>query len=352
MHIDPNENTEETGDEALDPIAEMQKGVAEANAAEAPMPEVNPEPKADDVKPDAPAPDAPADKPADASAEDAEAKKALDAEMDAFQLKKAARERFTSMAEEIAGFRPMKEALDAAGIKDISDIPRIAERASAADSFEQALIDTGAPPEDFAKAMDVLKKLNSGDMAQAAAGWDEMATIMRQWAPLLGKSFDGVDPFDGHDDIKLMYDTGQIPREAAIELAKARTIQKFNQERMESASQAERQQQEFTKQEAAANEGLNELGAKLFASDPQYKQKFPILQPLVASIKATLPPSEWVRATQTAYAQIKAIAPAPTATMAPSNPIRPPSMRPAVIPETDDPIEAMKMGIAAANGQL
>lgn len=325
-----------------DPIAAMQKGIAQANEEDAAplMPDVNPEPKADDPPPpsDEPAPDItppPADEPAE-----------LDKEMDALGLKAKARERFASMAGEIAEFRPLREALKAAGVTDVSMLPEVIDKAKRADEFYAAVADTKAPPQEFAKSMDILKRFNSGDVTQINSAYDELLEVMRQWAPVLGRTVDGIDPFAAEPDLKQMVEDGAITQELALEVVKSRTAEKLAAAQAQTHTAEQQAQAEAEAEEQTARARLNELGAHLYKTDAQYKEKFAFLKPIVDGIMESLPPRAWPEAVAKAYGKIQ-LPPPPV--VKPPNPARPQGQRPAVVPETNDPLEAMRYGIEQAN---
>lgn len=336
--IEDVDNTPEPTENEL-ALEAMQKGLAEATEDDEPiMPEVNDEPKADDkpeVKPDEPKP------------EDVEAKAkedALNKEMDELGLKARSRERFQKLSHENAELRPIRDALDAAGIKDLNDIPRLVERASAADSFEQALVDTGAPPEDFGKAMDVLRKLNSGDMKQANEAYDALLDTLKEWSPLLGRSVTGIDPLT--PELREAVELGEMTEAHAIELSQVRTRDRLVQQHNEVNSQ----NQNALMVEKTARADLTAWDVSM-RGDEQFLAKRNLLMPFVQGIMNDFPPEQWVRKTQEAYARLpnqviaKPVVPE-------HRPMRPTGSKTRVIPQTNDPYEAMLNGIKAANNEV
>lgn len=343
------DNVEPTEVVELDPIQGMRESI-EATVDEdtiIPLPEVEPKQENEPVVEPVAEPVVDETKPTEPVVDD---KEAVNKEMDELGIKSnRSRERFTAMSEQIATFAPIKEALENAGVKDIETVNRLVERASAADSYETAIIETGATPDDFGKAMSVLGKLSSGSMEQANSAFDDMVDTLKTLAPILGRKLDFIDPLA--PELREAVDMGEISEQNAIELTKSRMAQTLQQQK----EQETLQQTQSQTVETTARSNLTQLGGYLEQNDPTYKQKFPILSGMVKTIMETLPPDRWVEATQLAYKNIPNI-PTPPPVVAPTptaNPIRPNVVRPAtMIPEGVSGIEAMRLGIRAANGEI
>jgi len=333
-----------------DPVVEeptleegMRKAIEEAEPEQAEMPLPNPEPKEE-----APVEPVAESEPVAETPEQLEekAKAELEAEMDSLGIKaQRSRERFTHLTKENSELRPYKEALESIGVSDLTQLPVLVERAKAADTFEQALQDAGTP-EDFGMAMDVLRKLNSGDMKLANEAYDAMFEQLRQLSPILGRSLEGIDPLT--PELREMVDDGSITEEIAIELNAKRKREELAQQ---STQQAQTVNQ-ATQAEQVARSELTNLGNAFAAQDPHYLEKQAILIPMVESFIQHLPPEKWVEATKNAYLKIPN--PAPKAPPPPpvQNPIRPRTPPSAIIPEGLSALEAMQLGIRAANGEL
>lgn len=347
IKTDPNEPTETNPDEPQETAAEaMMRGIAEAEGAPAIdeptadiMPPVNEEPKAADPPPTEAEP-----KPAETPAPDA----ALEAEMDKMGLKARSRERFAAITRENNELKPFKEALEAAGVKDAADIPAIIARAEAGTVFENAIQATGAPPAEFSQALNVLADMNSGDPVRQARGFDELTNVLKFWAPILGKTVDGVDPLAGHPELAEAVDNGEITMANATELARVRTVERLLNERREQQTRQQSEQVTGEQVETQARTDLTALGKQLEAQDPHYAAKFPALKAALVSIMENAPPERWVSAAVSAYRNL----PTPAAAPAPAHrPLRPASPQTSIVPQFDDPLKAMMAGLASASGR-
>lgn len=298
-----------------------------------------PAPKADEGKGDEPAPDSlepdagadgkpPADeKPGDAGKDgkpddkpkDGEEPKppekdeATEKEIADRGLKGDTAERFREMAGKIRDMAPMKEALEAAGVKSLDDVPLLVKRAEGFDGLTKMIQDTGADSEQFGKTLGYLEVINlaaRGDKAAGERAWEMYMSEGRELAALLGKELPGVhDPLEAHADLKEEVEKGDLTRARAIEMAQARASESRRAE-------AERAQAEQAAQQDARAQGIasiNALDKNWIASDPHYSVKRPILGQMVAEIKAAYPASEWAAKTQRAYESLAALQSQPAA---------------------------------------
>lgn len=352
MNTDPDDVVVEQTIEQ-EAMAAFDKAIEETNAAEvaevAPVDEVKP---VDEVAPvEAKTVDGSVDTTAEAAKPEAvKPDDETTKEITALGLKGKSSERFQQMAGEIKTFAPIKEALEKAGIKDVAEIPHIIERAKVADQWEEMAVSTNATPEQMGMAFDYLKYANaavSGDVKAAEKCYEYMAEEMKVWAKMLGKDVPGVvDPLEGQDDLLKAVDEGEITRAYALQIAANRTQGTFTAQRDE-------QLQQRTESEQLFNQGtssLNELGDVLEKADPHYQAKLAYFVPIVKTIRETCHPSEWAKRSRDAYLSIPDPAPAPVARVSTPTPIRPGGLAPGLTPVTDDPYEAMELGIAAANG--
>lgn len=338
-------------DEALAPPAEAAEPVA---AAEPAKPSEPAEPAA------APVPGTPGAAAAELAA--AEAAKAApdettEAEIKALGLKEGkSSDRFREMAGEIKALAPVKEALEKAGIKDVAQLPELVQHAKDYSELIGMVQDTGATPQQYGMTLDYLKVINaanSGDRAAAERAYEMVSGELAALAKLIGKEVPGLhDPLAEHPDLVQQINMGEISRPAALELASLRQAHAMDDGRR----QIEIQRSTAHTEQQRGVEGLNALGAELSA-DPQYAQKAPVLVAALRAMQETTPPAKWVETARKIYASIPAMAapaPAPAAAPAPARvtpgPVRGNTVRPAVMPVTDDPFEAMDQGIAAASG--
>ena len=121
----------------------------------------------------------------------------------------------------------------------------------------------------------------------------------------LGKPVEGIDFLKDYDDLQQAVKYGQITQGHAQEIAMARTRSK------QTESIQTRERETKTAADAAAKEKndaittMNELGAHLAKTDPDYAAKHDlIIGPLTAAL-ASMPPSQWRPAFERAYAAVK-----------------------------------------------
>ena len=357
-----------SADEAA--MAAMDEGVAEATPEPAESASPAPEAKTEAETPAAePVPGTPEAAAADAAKTTAEAAKPepdADTEAEIAAMEKAAgkpmaegsKNRFREMAGEVKTLAPIKAELEKAGVTDIAafaqQVPVLLQRAKDYGELIGMVQETKATPEQYGYTLDYLRDANAaiaGDMAAAQRAFDKATGEVAAWAQLLGKEVPGVhDPLKAHADLLADVEKGDITRDRALEIAQQRTALAINQTTHQHETQAHQHETDVANGTAA----LNQLGATLATADPDFARKQPFLLPTLRVITQTMPPNQWVVAAQQAYSQIPAMpAPAPTPTppkVVPVGPVRPGSHRPTLVATSDDPLEAMNQGIAAANG--
>lgn len=270
----------------------------------------------------------------------------VEAEIKGFNLKEKAAERFRHMSEEI---KTARQALESAGIKDFSELPKIVERAQIGTELVSRIMDTGAPPQMFDRVLDYTGHVNAavnGNMESARIAFDVVESEYQMLAKMLGKEIPGVhDPLAEHADLLEDVENGDITRKRALEIAQARSGQRLTQAR-EQQTQAQQSQQAQVQQ---ATDGLAQLDAMLRANDPVYvSHRREQLSARVAEIKRTLPPSQWVEATQLVYRTLASVpvqAPKPVPSVGPVRAVRSP---PAVVPTFKNELEALEYGLKQA----
>jgi hypothetical protein len=338
---------------AADPPAEsaieaMRRGVDEATAAEAPKPVETPETPDPKAKPDAK--DTKDAKP-DGKDGKAPEKPDAEAEITALGLKERSAQRFRELSAEVASH---KSALEAAGLKSLDDLPKLAASAKDGADLIDMVRTTGATPDQYGQALDYLRDVNAaakGDRQAAERAYERMTGEMAALAKMLGKPVPGVhDPLSDHPDLQeAVAAGGEITAKRAEEMAALRAATRLQ-------DHARQQQDQQSQQQAAlqaADASIAQLDAHWKSTDPDYAAKRPHLNVMVAEYKRTLPPSQWAEATQRAYATLAGIkAPPPPAQKPPVGavPIRGNAVTPPLVRDFKDPMEALRAGIAAANG--
>ncbi len=330
-------------DETPNPLDALEAGIAVANG--------DPPKEAEPVEPVPGTAEALAAEEAKAAAAKIEAEKPVDPEVEiaTLGLKERAAARFREQLTEI---KTLRTALETAGIKDVAELPALAQRAKERDELIGFVKDTGTTPEQYGRSLDYLSvtaRAQKGDRAAAEQAYAIAAEELATWAGVLGKEVPGVhDPLAAHKDLIAEIETGDLTRERALEIAGQRQA-------LQRQAETSKATQTASEHEAASDHGklaLNALGAQLSASDPDYARKVPFLLPSLELIKRTMHPSQWVQATHEAYAQIPAL---PAVAAAPANvpvtgvPMRPTGARPGLRAVPKDAMEALDFGIAQAN---
>lgn len=272
---------------------------------------------------------------------------ATEKEISDLGLKDKTAARFRELATSAKEYAPVREAMEAAGVKSADDIKNLSQRSKDFEDMVSMVQDTGATPEQYGQALDMVKLINgamSGDRQSAENAYKFLTAEVAGLAKMLGKETDGFDPLAEHADLQREVDNGDLSRERALEIVQTRNASKMDSQRTQSMQQQQGQQQA----QAAGVQALNTLGTQLEAQDPQYRAKLPYLLPSLETIKASLPPEQWAAATKQAYDRIPAppAQPKPKAKPTPG-PVRSGAMRQPLEPTTDDPMEALDLGIKA-----
>jgi len=277
-------------------------------------------------------------------------------------LKEASAERFRSLSNEVRELAPLRDALKTAGIDDVAALPTLVQESRDYRDLIGMVQSTGASPEQYGMALDYIKAVNAaqtGDRQAAERAYSTMEAELKALATMLGKPVPGVyDPLQEFPDLAKMVTDGDMTPAAAAELAGLRKGQALEatgrQVQQQVASQ--RQQQEYAQQQAEqqGTNALNRLGAELAASDPQFAMKAPALVAKLQEVREKVHPSEWESVARALYSMIQAPAAAAPAPARPAakptpGPVRGLSLHQSVMPTTDDPMEALEQGIAAAS---
>lgn len=321
-------------DAAEDPMLKaMDEGIAAAD--ESPAPQVDP---ADDAQPEEVEPQEAEPEP--------EAADPVESEISELKLSERSAKRFRELSDEVKQLAPLREAAEKAGV-DLGDLPTVFARAKERDEFVDMVSSTGASPEQFGKTLDYLTDIHAaakGDVEAAERAYATLLPEVTALAKLLGKEIGGVvDPLDGHDDLKDAVDQGDITRQHALELARARAQGNLR----ENTTRQQQEQAKAQQEQQQALDWLVRFDQHMTSADQTYAAKRPVLDALVANIRQTLPPSAWPEAVQRAYASIPTV-------QAPAKP-RPGPVRANIPPARMEQVEygsiedALEAGIRAAS---
>jgi hypothetical protein len=188
------------------------------------------------------------------------------------------------------------------------------ERDRIKEDFEvliEPIRESGATPEQFKTAMQLLRLLNSPDPLEQTQALQQLQGAAAALAQRLGHVPPGADPLDGQKDLLDAVNAGQMPRQYAEEVAKAR-LREAALARWQKEQQARQQAQQHqtAAQAAAIQQGRDAVAgveAALKASDPHYASKVAMLksdQAFMAMMKA-LPPSQWAATFAAKYAALQ-----------------------------------------------
>ena len=248
---------------------------------------------------------------------------------------KATAERFRELHGRAAEVEPLKA--------QVQQLEVFRQRAL---EWEDAVTSTGAPPEQFATAMNYLTLLNSGNPENLEVAFAQVEEEYHALAKLLGKAAGSVDPLQDHPDLQAKVAALDIDRDSALELVRLRTRDKL----VGATTHIRTEQDQATR---AQNDGLAAvaaLGNELRATDPQFAAKFAMVKPLVEQIQTSYPPAQWPALIRQLWANIPAMptavtAPAPKPTVAP---MRPGASSAGQIRGTTDPVEATLLAMRGA----
>lgn len=359
--MDPNDTNNPTPPEpAVDDVAQaMDAGVAAATPTDAPEPpaaEVEApavDPSAGEAEPPVPG------TPEAAAAEAAKAGKdgdkkpepdaAVEKEIADLGLKEKGAARLRELSAEVKSLAPIRDALEKAGVKSPEELGAFLQRNQAMTAVMDMMVDTGATNEQFTQTFDYLSlvhKASQGDRQAAQSAFDMVTRERNELAKALGIKVEGFDPLAEHADLQADVQSGDISEARALEIAESRRLAKLQGE-ARSRQQEGLQQQQAQEQAITAGKGaLNALEAELAGSDPQYAAKRQAFYAQVQQICRDFPPSQWAAAAKLVYPSIAG--PAPQQHKPPPGPMRPGGPRPTMTPTTDDPMEALNIGIASA----
>jgi hypothetical protein len=171
--------------------------------------------------------------------------------------------------------------------------------------FFQAIAATGADPETFGRHVEVLRLMNSEDPAEQRQAVKLLRAAADKVALETGETPTGMDPLEGHDDLKEDVENGDISRERAVELATSRNRAKAEETRRTKSSELTTEQQQRKEEIDAAGAAMNELEQQLIKSDPNYYAKRDLIQKTLTAVVNELHPSRWLGAYKRVYESLK-----------------------------------------------
>lgn len=151
---------------------------------------------------------------------------------------------------------------------------------------------SGMNAEEFGMALTFGKLKHSDNVEDHRKAYAILWQGLKEIAPLIGETLPGVDPLEGHADLKERVTAKTLDPKDAAEIAQGRNRRKADSAAQTRAQQnaqttAQRTQQNQQLEETVRQE-LNDLGRSLAANDPQFEAKMKLIpQATLAKIKGT-----------------------------------------------------------------
>ena len=272
-----------------------------------PEPEAEPDPAPEPEPESEPEPE-PESEPEPLSDEEQDA---ADAKALGFKNMKATTE-FKAMRAELRELRPLKE--------QVQQYQAPAQKwGQLTEYFEERQI----TPEQFGQAMTVVSAFNSTDLNVKRKARDLMVEELKALNAQLGEEGGGYDPLvePGNRDLAQQVEDGDVARQTALEIARLRHENQYNQTVSQRQAQDQQREQSVRQERERAMAELDAIGKEYEALDRDYAKKREMLVPMLKPIFADLPPRLWGQKFKAAYAAMGSVAPATAA------PVRPPPLR-------------------------
>jgi len=278
-------------------------------------------------------------------------------------LKAKAAERFRELTSELASSKAMREAFTQAKIEKPEQLAQILDDAKFGNELNVAIKNTGASPEQFGQAFNVIGAMNSGRPELMGVALDAMVQECVSLAKKLGRdiNFAAADPLEAHQDLKQAVELGETTREIALQLAHERATSAMRQQN-EQRTQAENQQQsELSKAQNAAIERISVFGREQAAADATaHAARMQALNQtgVLDRIMKDYPVGRWESETMKAYFGVKLPAAAPPAAAVRQQPrvshVPARGSNPAarMQAEPKDELDAFRMGVASVSPHL
>lgn len=206
---------------------------------------------------------------------------------------------------EIATLGLKPEGKSAKRFRELSEKAKVAaaleEPAKNWQTFEGALEEIKATPDQLQAALRIIKAINSGDIALMEHGYSVMTGMTTEMAKRLGKKTDGYDPVAQHDDLRQLAEVGDIPLTVAQELAERRHREAFLANQQRQQSEVTQRQQQQMQAVTYAQQQLNEYGNELARIDPHYTAKAEAVIQQMQPFLDTIPPEQWLTKFKQAY---------------------------------------------------
>lgn len=230
-----------------------------------------------------------------------------------------------------------------------SRVHEYAEAAQAAQrdiqAFREVISETGASPQDFGQALDYLRAVNRGDMQGALRMLDEQRRMI---SLAMGQPIPGADALAEFPDLRQRVEAYQMDESAALEIARARVMQREQMRQHQSQQQGMQRQQAQQQERANAIGMIDQMGAQWTKSDPDYQAKESVILKQLPSIAQQFPPGMWAHQVRMLYDTLSAM-PMPQPARTTPAPLRA-SGQTAGAREPGSMLEALQSGLGYMNG--
>lgn len=223
----------------------------------------------------------------DAEADEAAAQKTVDDEVKALGLKGKPEARFRELSKNVRLLARENESLKA-----------YREETQVAVQIQDAVLNSGAQPEQFSAMVGYLTAVNSRDPVMMQKAFEAIGKEYAWLGQQLGKPVPGFNPLDADPALKAKVESGALDEADALEIIRLR-----QETQLRTGTEQQRQQQH--QQQVAIDKGLTDLkllGVELKAADPQlYAARLPQMSAIITEITALAPPQEWEARIRRAY---------------------------------------------------
>jgi len=163
---------------------------------------------------------------------------------------------------------------------------------------------TGATPQEFGAMLGYMRWVHSEKPEDLKQARELLLSELEGSSLKRGEAAPGVDFLSKFPDLQEKVNNGQITVDDANEMALHRQRTKVQTDRTTAQRTQEETTQNATAERNAAIKELNELGASLNATDPDYAAKHAMLKPML-DVLGTMPPKQWKAAFMSAYKALK-----------------------------------------------
>lgn len=168
-------------------------------------------------------------------------------------------------------------------------------------ALESVFQENGIQEEQFNSAVSYMGAVNRGDIAGAR---QILQQELKALALLSGEEIQAGDPLDDFPDLKKGVEDMELPRAAALELARGRLQNGYQQQQQTQHNQAHQQQQAWENEKSGAIKAIDEFVKDRTANDLDWIKKGPILQAHAVEWCQGLPPKQWPEQIKRMYAAI------------------------------------------------